>query len=175
MMSPFQVSLREDKGDTELTLFFYCMADDMDHAAEQAMEAYPNGELEMILECDEEEYLYHTRSEKMAHTPGPWKAEGFAVGDRAEHLYLTQDEDHHDKPIRICLIAGHEWKVPKGKREERCYYTESSVADARLIAAAPDMLAMLHRLEDLPNRWDEDEPLWDELRALIAKATGQEK
>ena len=111
----------------------------------------------------------------MSHTPGPWSSEGLNVGDMAEMLYLTQDSDHYKEPIRICLIAGHEWKVPKGKRDERCYLTESSVADARLIAAAPDMLAMLHRLEDLPNRWDEDEPLWDELRALIAKATGQEK
>ena len=111
----------------------------------------------------------------MSHTPGPWSSEGLNVGDMAEMLYLTQVSDHYKEPIRICLIAGHEWKVPKGKRDERCYLTESSVADARLIAAAPDMLAMLHRLEDLPNRWDEDEPLWDELRALIAKATGQEK
>ena len=111
----------------------------------------------------------------MSHTPGPWSSEGLNVGDMAEMLYLTQDSDHYKEPIRICLIAGHEWKVPKGKRDERCYLTESSVADARLIAAAPDMLAMLHRLEDLPNRWDEAEPLWDELRALIAKATGQEK
>jgi hypothetical protein len=45
------VSLHEDKGD-KFTLFFDCMAEDQDHAEEQALNAYPNGE---IINCTEHE------------------------------------------------------------------------------------------------------------------------
>jgi|APGre2960657404_1045060.scaffolds.fasta_scaffold08153_4 hypothetical protein len=62
MLMPYKVSLREDKGDTKLTLLFYCLAEDADHAEEQAMKAYPNGWLETIWECDDEEYQYFTRN-----------------------------------------------------------------------------------------------------------------
>ena len=47
----YLVSLHEDKGD-KFTLFFECMAEDQDHAEEQALNAYPNGE---IINCIEHE------------------------------------------------------------------------------------------------------------------------
>jgi hypothetical protein len=43
-LEPFLVTLHEDKGD-KFTLFFECWADDIDHAEEQALNAYPNGEI----------------------------------------------------------------------------------------------------------------------------------
>jgi len=43
-LEPFFVSLHEDKGD-KFTLFFECWAEDVDHAEEQALNAYPNGEI----------------------------------------------------------------------------------------------------------------------------------
>ena len=43
-LKPFLVTLHEDKGD-KFTLFFECWADDADHAEEQALNAYPNGEI----------------------------------------------------------------------------------------------------------------------------------
>jgi hypothetical protein len=55
-LKPYKVSLREDKGDTALTLLFYCMADDPDHADDQAIDAYPNCELINTIECSNEEY-----------------------------------------------------------------------------------------------------------------------
>ncbi len=39
----YRVMLYEDKGDTEIA--FDCYAEDDDHAAEQAENAYPNGEV----------------------------------------------------------------------------------------------------------------------------------
>ena len=43
-LSEYRVSLHEDIGD-KFTLFFDCWADDEDHAEEQALNAYPNGEI----------------------------------------------------------------------------------------------------------------------------------
>jgi hypothetical protein len=43
-LEPFLVTLYEDKGD-KFTLFFECWAEDADHAEEQALSAYPNGEI----------------------------------------------------------------------------------------------------------------------------------
>ena len=43
-LEPFLVTLHEDKGD-KFTLFFECWAEDEDHAEEQALNAYPNGEI----------------------------------------------------------------------------------------------------------------------------------
>jgi hypothetical protein len=41
---PYRVSLHEDKGDKH-QLVFWCWADDEEHAEEQALNAYPNGEV----------------------------------------------------------------------------------------------------------------------------------
>lgn len=41
---PYQVTLAEEKGD-KFTIVFDCFAEDDDHATEQAINAYPNGEI----------------------------------------------------------------------------------------------------------------------------------
>jgi hypothetical protein len=43
-MNNYTVSLHEDKGD-KFQIIFECMAEDEDHAEEQALSAYPNGEI----------------------------------------------------------------------------------------------------------------------------------
>lgn len=43
-LTEYRVSLHEDRGD-KFTIFFDCWANDEDHAEEQAMNAYPNGEI----------------------------------------------------------------------------------------------------------------------------------
>ena len=96
----------------------------------------------------------------MSHTPGPWLAtEGhpsdvWHVDMRARHFSVTvsrSDADHY-MPV------------------------EEVQANARLIAAAPELLQVLERCN---NRWDdadeEDNPaLGQAIRAAIAKATGKE-
>jgi hypothetical protein len=79
----------------------------------------------------------------MSHTSGPWSSEMFAVGDMAEMQYISQDENYYkDDQTYICLIAGHELKHPQNnkRKDKRCYLTEESVANAKLIAAAPELL-----------------------------------
>lgn len=41
---PFRVTLNEDRAD-KFKIHFECMAEDADHADEQAMNAYPQGEV----------------------------------------------------------------------------------------------------------------------------------
>jgi hypothetical protein len=41
----YRVMLHEDKGDRDFQIAFDCYAEDDDHAAEQAQDAYPNGEI----------------------------------------------------------------------------------------------------------------------------------
>ena len=43
-LKPYRVMLHEDKGD-KFKLVFDCQAEDEDHAEEQALNAYPNGEI----------------------------------------------------------------------------------------------------------------------------------
>ena len=43
-MNPYRVTLREELGD-DFLIVFDCMAEDDDHAEEQAENAYPQGEI----------------------------------------------------------------------------------------------------------------------------------
>ena len=114
----------------------------------------------------------------MSHTSGPWSSELFAVGDMAEMQYISQDENYYkDDQKSICLIAGHEWKHPQNnkRKDKRCYLTEESVANAKLIAAAPELLEALNGLLDqcdLGEVNEETQPLIDAAKAAINKATG---
>ena len=49
-LKPYMVSLRENKGDAHFGVF-YCLAEDTDHADDQAIDAYPNCELINTIEC----------------------------------------------------------------------------------------------------------------------------
>lgn len=90
------------------------------------------------------------------HTPGPWKAYCRDVGH----------EDGTPWPEDKFLqweVGGP--RVPDGRGE---YYE----ADARLIAAAPDLLAVL---ESMKQKLRIDDPLdmYDDVCEAIAKATGE--
>ena len=50
-MTPYRVSLHEDPGD-KVTLLFFCMADDEDHAEEQAIDFYPGCEIINVTQGD---------------------------------------------------------------------------------------------------------------------------
>ena len=82
------------------------------------------------------------------HTPGPWR-----VGD---WLHVVAADN-----TRIATIAGS---------------GDANRANATLIAAAPDLLAVLHELRDCAGYWSEyDVPIGivGRIDAAIAKATGK--
>tara|TARA_Y100001936_G_C16049777_1_gene657056 strand:+ start:707 stop:919 length:213 start_codon:yes stop_codon:yes gene_type:complete len=55
ILKPFHVSIYEDKGDKN-SLDYFCMAECEDHADEQALSAYPNGEVRHTIEISPEDY-----------------------------------------------------------------------------------------------------------------------
>ena len=78
------------------------------------------------------------------HTPGPWR-----IGDAGFTVF---------GPPKPGALA--ETIAPVKSR-----------ANARLIAAAPDLLAALEALAALPNKHRPEE-MWEAARAAIARATG---
>ena len=96
------------------------------------------------------------------HTPGPWKA-AHAIQDDAAARYIWSVTDK---------ATGHRELIATIPYAEGDHIN----ADARLIAAAPDMLAMLHEVIELLNNPDADgtdaNRVERQILAVIAKATG---
>ena len=81
----------------------------------------------------------------MSHTPGPW-------------LHTPQGDVHSADGKRVALIFGDGTFVCKGDAR--------TMANARLVAAAPELLAFVQRLLDIEDR----APLLAEGRALLERA-----
>lgn len=109
------------------------------------------------------------------HTPGPWKV-------------VTEHHPHHMGGKHTERRIFTEWKHPQlkdcypvvntslgigetkeGKPRFMCWLEE---ADARLIAAAPELLEALEQLVMEREGHYSTQQAWDEARAAIAKATG---
>jgi len=94
----------------------------------------------------------------MSHTPGPWKLQ-LQAGARM----VISPTGYHGKPSTICYC----WPVSDEYGE---------TANARLIAAAPDLLEVLKRLVDLEDRhagFFTLDQIINAARAVIAKAEGK--
>lgn len=115
------------------------------------------------------------------HTPGPW-----LVGTSGHHVYYVNprieagesiDDQRHDSVIARCTEMGPESGIPD----------DEITANARLIAAAPDLLAAAKKaasllwevaseVEDGVRTMNEDSPdgiAWTQLTDAIAKAGGR--
>ena len=82
----------------------------------------------------------------MKHTPGPWRV-------REERVYT-----------RVVTEQGGEWIANLGTNDEK------HLANARLIAAAPELLEACEAVLDVEQMWYDVKPM---LIAAIAKATGE--
>ena len=96
----------------------------------------------------------------MAHTPGPWKVAENLFGNTASYEVYANVETKSGKGgyTRICQITPRDQK-----------------ANARLIAAAPELLEALERLAyicTLPGVYPHVEGHVELARAAIAKAKG---
>ncbi len=105
------------------------------------------------------------------HTPGPWTVEAFNRDPRLQHSAY--------KPVDVKMPDGTQLRISNGIEGD---------ANARLIAAAPDMLAALVALdaswtETFPkgpdgyigenvHPSDDHAAIWRTIRAAIQKATG---
>jgi len=102
------------------------------------------------------------------HTPGPWSVPHFAVPEgNCQCGYVLTDH----LMGAVCKVyasgEGDDW----ASHGDNPKFAEA-VANARLIAAAPELLKAL---VDLVNSFEKHRPkeLWDAARAAIAKAGGQ--
>ena len=91
----------------------------------------------------------------MKHTPGPWRVVKRANQTGIHSLAVATDSQQggYWEPQRVAVL------------------TEQNVADARLIAAAPDLLAAIQLLVDQRDARFNTALAWDQARAAIAKAT----
>lgn len=117
----------------------------------------------------------------MKHTPGPWyvfREEGIAGGPG--RIYIAESKEDR-------VIAEIEMTIDVLKDGVIIPDTllEKAGADARLIAAAPDLLAALEDLLEIERRdnltdpdyvvgdsWREE--VWNRARAVIARTKGEE-
>ena len=98
------------------------------------------------------------------HTPGPWKYSDMKDFD---HFAISQEEGapytHHSSDVGSAFYM------------LSCQPKPVAEANARLIAAAPDLLYCLQQIiRDLPTRRDWLDPVIEKMaRAAIAKAEGE--
>jgi hypothetical protein len=120
------------------------------------------------------------------HTPGPWVVHGsygiYAKGsdfDPAPHGGKTCQECGHDESecydtcVIYSLSSGLIKDIKKGYWDDFGKSEQTSKADLRLIAAAPDLLKALialERIAKIPAM--KDDPVRVKARAAIAKARG---
>lgn len=92
------------------------------------------------------------------HTPGPWTFTGAAEARAKDGINLNQICFGDKSRNRVCTVAGH--GVSK----------EENDANARLIAAAPELLEALEGVLRVADRKTVE---FDAARAAIAKARGE--
>ncbi len=93
------------------------------------------------------------------HTPGPWKISHIRPGDFGGMIAQISTKRH-------LALAEVVWRIADESRS--C----EKEANARLIAAAPDLLAFAKRIAALPHH-GEYVQLIEEALAAINKATGE--
>lgn len=113
----------------------------------------------------EDESCYDT---KAAHTPGPWTIQEFFRAKYGQDDVKTFCIRHDETNVCIAEV-GH----------VDDYFAERNEANARLIAASPDLLARLRECVDYlyaeaDNAEDRSNGLIAECEAAIAKAEGRE-
>ena len=99
------------------------------------------------------------------HTPGPWIAAGPSFGDplpRYTTEIVTEREDEDGAATSICELPFH-------------HHDDENEANARLIAAAPELLELLREAAGYTRHPDYDWPVEFSRRvdAAFAKATGE--
>ena len=102
----------------------------------------------------------------MSHTPGPWKVVPCPVHHGKHPFHDARWIMTADAEVEMSDYVPNDWHLCKGSAI--CQMRDTTPSDARLIAAAPDLLAALERLAH-PMADDED---LDYAREVIAKAKG---
>ncbi len=106
------------------------------------------------------------------HTPGPWVASN-NPGDWGLYGNWTVSVAPHDYDATIAEIP-YQTPYCLGERQSVKDKASAACANARLIAAAPDLLKALEMIRDNETiRAVCPSPIWATITAAIAKARGQ--
>lgn len=100
-----------------------------------------------------------------SHTPGPWR-----LSESGHHI--LSDEQRTDPNGYPAMIGSIHHKLHGGPYLVTDAEHREAHANARLIAAAPELLAALRECCMLPNK-KRPPSVWDAARAAIDKATNQ--
>lgn len=104
-------------------------------------------------------------SAKGEHTPGPWKVYNAALRPRFSRDTIIEIQSDHGNAI--VQWAGF----------DNCNrFKKTHLANARLMAAAPDMLSVLHQIDAVFGRLhstNEERAIFKALDAAIKKAEGR--
>jgi hypothetical protein len=109
-------------------------------------------------------------SEKTKHTPGPW-----TLGDFPWMCQVIAPVNDPDRP-GLGHVVCKTWS-PDHIASYVGFSRDEQYANARLIAAAPDLLAVLKEVAECSEYWSEyDVPLGihERIAAAIAKAEGEQ-
>jgi hypothetical protein len=99
---------------------------------------------------------------EITHTPGPWHVDPHAVGDI---------ECGHGT-IAIAINRATGFRVPAGNEAVADITKDEAHANARLMAAAPDMLKALEAIAAVLNLDDENSHVCDDREGAISRAYG---
>ena len=95
------------------------------------------------------------------HTPGPWSV---VEHDHAICVQTESPKKSKFSASRYAVVGGFDRSDPKQLEEAR--------ANARLIAAAPELLDALKAAQKKGSRWHPADPVVQQINVAIAKATG---
>lgn len=99
------------------------------------------------------------------YTPGPWK-----INKRSWPMTITGHIHQITNNDRLPSAFVPAWDNPQEGEEDG---SEEALANAHLIAAAPDLLAALKEAADFVQPFNRAEDLLDKIEAVIAKAEGR--
>ena len=100
----------------------------------------------------ERELLGETVMGELKATPGPWWFEGQGIGPKS-----FADDQSYGMTTPVAYIEEYDWP-------------ENHVANAHLIAAAPELY---ETLEEVIRISDRKHDAWDKAKAALAKARGE--
>lgn len=108
------------------------------------------------------------------YTPGPWEVHNQTdvfTANGAMNAAGVRCDDNDGWLVADCAVS-----ITMVDGEEETLETKEQIANARLIAAAPELLdAIEHLIPLMPSDADGyDRAIWENAKAIIAKATGKE-
>lgn len=118
---------------------------------------------------------------KTTHTPGPWFAECMDEGQSGGYVYNASSRLEDDGRAICDMRPSVRLKHADKRRSDSFVYSQEDIANAQLIAAAPDLLAALEALLPFASTVAKTpfgamngvQDLIDEARAAIANAKGE--